>query len=240
MQFKSKVSVITARLGIGNSMLCGFLCSFLCCLGFESPASAANLIVNGSFEEGDFKSNIVGLNFARLNPGSSALTAWTVDGRGIDWHNTNEMKLPSDGNYLVDLNLDGTSSGSLSQTFSTTPGQFYNLDFYLAGPEIANNSAFPNPRQVRVEIGGVNQIFSTPSSNHLALKWQLHQLNFQATVNQTTLKFSSLNNSGFWGPALDNVSVVKSSQSIPESSSHLSIIIFGSFGMALALKGKLS
>jgi hypothetical protein len=47
-------------------------------------------------------------------------------------------------------------------------------------------------------------------------------------------------NSGFWGPALDNVSVVSSSQSIPESSSHLSILIFGSFGIASVLKGKFS
>jgi hypothetical protein len=128
------------------------------------------------------------------------------------------MKFPIDGNLIIDLNLDGIGSGTISQTLSTTLGEFYALSFYLAGPDLsATNPVFPNPRQVSIEVSGVSQIFSTPASNHLDLEWQLHELIFQATGNQTNLTFSSLDRSGFWGPVLDNVTVVSNVVNITES-----------------------
>jgi choice-of-anchor C domain-containing protein len=232
LKAKSCSQAITVAIGASSSIFLAF--------AFELSASATNLIVNGSFEQGDYSSNIVDPNFARLNPGSSALTGWTIGGNGVDWHNGNDMKSPIEGDLIVDLNLDGGSSGTLSQTFSTTPGHFYTLGFYLAGPDLsATTPSFPNPRQVRVQVGGINQIFTTPASDHLALNWQLNELNFQATGNNTTLAFSGVNDSGFWGAALDNVSVISNSQSVPESSSILNILALGTLGTFSLLKRKL-
>lgn len=202
------------------------------------PTLAANLIVNGSFEEGDYDSNVVDPNFARLSPGSSALTGWTIGGAGVDWHNSNDMKFPIEGDLIIDLNLDGGSSGTLSQTFSTTLGQFYTLSFYLAGPDLsATDPSFPNPRQVSVQIGGDSQIFLAPVSDHLALEWQLHELNFQATDNQTTLTFSSIDNAGFWGPVLDEVSIEQVT-AIPEPLTMLGAGTALSFGVLFKRKLK--
>lgn len=232
MELKSCSQVTTIAFGISSSILFS--------VSFVSPASAVNLIINGSFEEGDYNSNVVDPNFARLSQGSSALTGWTIGGAGVDWHNSNDMKFPIEGDLIIDLNLDGGSSGTLSQTFSTTIGQFYTLSFSLAGPDLsATNPSFPNPRQVSVQVAAVNQTFSTSASDHLDLQWQLHELSFQATGNQTTLAFSSLDNSGFWGPALDNVTVVSNAESVPEPSSILSLLAVGTLGAASTLKRQL-
>jgi choice-of-anchor C domain-containing protein len=207
-------------------------------LVFSYPATAANLIVNGSFEDGDF-SNVNYNSWVRLSPGSTKLTGWSIGGAGVDWHNTTEMQFPVDGKFLVDLNLDGgdiSQTGTLSQTFATIPNQLYTLSFYLSGPT-ATGWNFPDPRQVRVDIGGVEQIFSTPASPNTSIVWGQQQLTFKAIDAETTLKFSSVNGAGFWGPALDNVSVEKVS-SVPEPSNLGGVVLLGVGLLGLRAKQK--
>lgn len=204
---------------------------------FSSPASAVNLIMNGSFENGDFNSS--NNSWVRLSPGSTDLTGWSVGGfGGVDWHNTTEMQFPFDGEFVVDLNLDGgdiSKTGTLSQTFATIPSQLYTLSFYLSGPTPVSGW-FPNPRQVMVDIAGVQQLFSTPESLHTNLAWEQHQLAFEAIETETTLTFSSVNGSGFWGPVLDNVSVEE--VAVPEPSSVLGILALSTLGLGSILKRK--
>jgi len=200
------------------------------------PAEAANLIVNGSFEEGEYDANAVpDGSYARVNQGSSILTGWDVTKNAVDWHNSQDMKFPFDGDLIVDLNLNGDISGVLAQTFATIPEELYNLSFYLSGPDLStSNPSFPSPRQVRVEIAGVNQVFSTPASTHLDLEWEQKNLTFKATGNQTTLRFSSLDDSGFWGPTLDQVSV----EPIPEPTTIMGLLTALSFGGVLKNRTK--
>lgn len=197
------------------------------------PALAANLISNGSFENGNF----IGPdpNFTRIAPGGSELTDWTVGGSGVDWHNSNDMRFPFEGEFVLDLNLDGASSGTLSQTFATNPGEFYSLTFYLSGPGI--NFGFPNPREVQVNIAGIQQTFSTPASLNTDISWQENQLQFEAIGNETTLTFSSVNNAGFWGPVLDEVSV-EEVVSAPESSPILCLLALGTIGASSTIFGQ--
>ena len=166
----------------------------------------AELIVNGSFEAGDY-SPVSGDSFVTLSAGSINLTGWTVAGAGIDWHkNSYEIHCAFDGAKIVDLNRSGlglADTGILPQIFPTIVGQGYNLSFDMAGP----NTSFPNPRQVRVNIAGIEQIFSVPVSNNLALIWEETQFPFFASGTTTTLQFSRVNGAGFWGPFLDEVSV---------------------------------
>lgn len=203
------------------------------------PTLAANLIVNGSFEQG----NKAGFNYSwkTVSAGDNSITGWTVGGRGIDWHNPSEFNVPVDGQYAVDLNLSGgglSDTGTLSQSFATTVGEVYKLVFSLAGPTPSSNSGFPEPRQVNVNIAGLQQIFSTPSSLNTALVWGTQELTFQAVSALTTLNFSSVNGSGFWGPVLDNVSVEKVA-SVPEPASLIGLLAVGAFTTIGVSKRKL-
>ncbi len=165
------------------------------------------LIVNGSFEEGDF----VGGEFRRLAPGDTELTGWTIGGVAVDWHNAVSFTSPNSGDKVLDLHLDGAAGtqGTISQSFATVPGERYELVFFLAGP--GSNLNFPNPRAVNVNIAGLQRTFSTPASLNTDLQWEMHRLLFDATDLVTTLQFSSPHDgAGFWGPVLDDVSVTTS------------------------------
>ena len=170
----------------------------------------ANLIVNGSFEEG----NYTGGEWNDIAPGSTDLTGWSNTGIGlINWHNSAAMMNPFDGDKVVDLNNSGNGladTGILSQSFATDIGESYELTFYLAGP----GTAFPDPRQVQVDIAGIQQIFSQAASPNTALEWGTETLTFTAIESTTTLAFTSVNGAGYWGPLLDGVSV----NAIPEPS----------------------
>jgi choice-of-anchor C domain-containing protein len=185
-------------------------------LSCTATTAKANSLVNGSFETGNY-SPIINTSYVIVSPGATNITGWTVGGAGVDWHqNSFEIQNAFDGTKMVDLNLQGgglSDTGTLSQSFATTPGASYTLTFYLAGP----NTSFPDPRQVRVDIAGIDQIFSQAASNNLALVWGKETLPFAANAATTTLMFSSVNGSGFWGPFLDNVSVDPSA--VPEPSS---------------------
>jgi choice-of-anchor C domain-containing protein len=192
-------------------------------VGYVAVQAQASIVVNGSFEDGEYPT---GDPWTRLFAGDNRLAGWTVGGLGIDWHDAQQMNFPHTGDKVVDLNLSGEGSGTLSQSFATTVGQTYLLTFYLSGPD-PSPGAFPDPREVQVDIAGIQQVFSTPASLHTQLVWGKHQLAFQAVADQTTLTFSSLDGRQFWGPVLDDISVTSP---IPEASAFCiwSILTVGS------------
>lgn len=173
-----------------------------------SGNASANLLTNGSFENGDFGDND---SWKRVIAGDSSITGWISGGAGVDWHNQVEMSPQPDGLLVVDLNPDGdaaNNTGTISQAFATTPGSWYQLSFWLAGPRPnPEDTEFTDPRSVKVDIGDLETTFSQPASDNLNLVWGEKILEFQATGTSTTLMFSSVNGNGYWGPVLDNVSV---------------------------------
>jgi len=205
-------------------------------------AVAQNLIENGSFENGDYS----GGAWETVSPGDDDITSWVVGGAGVDWHNTIEMQFPNDGSLAVDLNLSGgglSDTGTLSQSFATASGQKYRLTFFLAGPA---GDTFPDPREIKVDVAGIAQNFSTPASPHDALVWEQMDLEFTATDVQTTVMFSSVDGTGYWGPLLDSVSVtaidspvVSEQEPIPAVGSIGAAILFGTlllFGLVALRK----
>ncbi|MCB1767197.1 MAG: DUF642 domain-containing protein [Candidatus Competibacteraceae bacterium] len=179
--------------------------------------NSTNLIVNGSFEEGNYYD---AQGFQRLLPNDTALSGWLIGGSGADWHvgTPNPSRNPlfigahlgpaQDGSLIVDLNLDGESTGTLSQTFATNVGTTYTVSFYMAGVDF-----FTNPRAVQVTVNGVARTFSQTASPQYQLVWSLKSFEFTATQSETTLTFSSPDMSGVWGPLIDNVSVLLSNPS---------------------------
>lgn len=206
--------------------------AFLAVALATAPFSAnANLLLNGSFENGTWTAS--GAGWMTVAPGSTAITGWTVGGVGVDWHNSVEFQPIQNGQYAVDLNHAGgglPDTGTISQIFATLAGQTYHLSFYLAGP----NQGFPDPRLVNVNVNGVDTVFSQSASNNLDLNWGLRGMDFVATGSSSTLTFSSLNGAGYWGPVLDNVSV---DAVVPEPAS-LALLGLGFLGLAFSRRKK--
>jgi choice-of-anchor C domain-containing protein len=188
-----------------------------------SPASA-NLIVNGSFENGSFNS----APFDTLGAGNSSMTGWTIGSDSIDW--IGSYWQPGDGLRSVDLS--GNGLGSVKQDFSAVIGQRYTVSFLLAG----NPDGGPSTKSVGVDVNGNFQIFTFPLAGATKgnMHWTPESFSFIANTTTETLKFTSLTcadggaNACAFGPALDNVSV----SAVPELSTWgMMLLGFAGIGM---------
>lgn len=178
-----------------------------------STVVVTDLVINGSFEAGEYTGNGTDLGWTRLEPGNNKLSGWTIGGDGVDWHNAEQMNSPSDGAKLVDLDTDGGGTkGSISQSLMTTPGTWYTLTFDMAGPDFYGGGY---PVNLKITLGSVNgqsethKEFSVTTSNNGSLSWETKIWAFKADSNATTLTIASLEGDSFWGPAVDNISVVE-------------------------------
>jgi hypothetical protein len=147
------------------------------CLGFASQASA-NLLVNGSFETGDF-------------------TGWTVNAGATVVQQSGGLGGYSaeDGNYYAALGNVGLPLGTVSQSFTTTAGDSYTLTYYLA-----SNGTTPN--EFRTDINGTTYFDQTNISTQ---PYTLYTYTFTATGSSSTLTFYERDDPNYL--ALDNVSV---------------------------------
>lgn len=173
--------------------------------------ASASIITNGSFEQG---TNPPTSGFTTLSASSTAITGWTVGGQGVDWIH-NSYWNASDGIRSIDLS--GPGPGSISQTFSTIPGQAYEVRFDMAG----NTDGGPALKTLTVSVGGPPLTFTFDTAGKSRpgnMGWETKSFVFTATSSSTTLTFMSTTNTAF-GPALDNVSVTF----VPEP---LSMVVF--------------
>lgn len=149
-----------------------------------------------------------------LLAGSTDITGWEVLPANIDWVSglgTNTLRA-SDGKYFVDLN--GTDTGGIQQTFDTNPGTTYTIDFDLN----SNNDGPPFiPKAVQVSAAGVSQGFIYTGGTSGATPWQTFTFMFTATASQTTLVFQSLLPDSEFGPLLDNVRIIAACAPTPVS-----------------------
>ncbi len=164
------------------------------------PNFQVNLITNGSFEIGPDTDP-----YLPLDPGSTAITGWTVTRDQIDYV---AYWVDADGERSLDLN-GSPGVGGIAQTFSTIAGQQYLVSFALAG----NTYSGTPIRQLGVSAAGQSEVFSfdTTGFSDDNMGWVNKTWVFTATASTTTLEFYSLSiepeNAAF-GPALDNVSVI--------------------------------
>jgi len=205
-------------------------------------ASQANLLTNGSFELGVDPPTPPSDLFEVLSPGdSTTLTGWTVGGAaGVDWIHKNYWQA-SDGNFSLDLNALG--SGSVSQTFATTPGATYSVNYALSMNPDTNNT-FPIDRRATVSVLNAadattlgqtvhNVPFNDFHSAYAMMNWTPYGLSFTATGNSTTLSFVSGNDLA-GGLTLDDVSVVATANPTPVPAP--ASLLLGLVGIALATR----
>jgi choice-of-anchor C domain-containing protein len=202
---------------------------FLAAVVLTMPAAAAQAqILNGSFESASVDP---GAHYITLNPGSTAITGWTVgpgagiDYVGADWNASNGAR---------SLDLNALNAGSIFQTFPTTPGQPYEVLFDMAANTGLAPPVPPVTMTMQVSAGGASQnySFSTLGHSYSNMGWDTKQLLFTATGSTTTLTFTSTSTTTFSaGPTLDNVRLTL----VPEPGSFL----LATIGVASALtKGR--
>ena len=175
-----------------------------------SHLAHANLVINGSFEDGAPQPGSGG--FLTLNAGSAALSGWTIDRTSIDW--INGYWQAAAGTHSVDL--DGNDPGAISQVINTTIGATYKLNFSYAGNP--DHGGYVHDMLVDIRNDGdANGIYSssfnfdTTGKTRADMGWTASgDIVFVAEAATTRLSFESLSvNACCWGVAIDDVVVVQ-------------------------------
>ncbi|MDA0264821.1 MAG: choice-of-anchor C family protein [Chloroflexi bacterium] len=159
---------------------------------------------------------------------------WTVTAGSIDrlsgW-------TASAGSWSLDLN--GSTPGTISQTFDTVVGQDYEVLFDMAG-----NSYTPDLKRLEVSAAGQSAVhsFDNTGKSNTNMGWLEKSFLFTASASATDLVFKSLNNTGDLrvGPALDNVRVNVVVGSATVSINDDSVIEGGNLNFTVSLSNSLS
>lgn len=195
---------------------------------FLAPLTpAASLLTNGSFEVGPA---IPPEGYLPLFDGDTSMPGWEVfevlPGGSVDIKNT--YWVASDGVNSIDLG--GTPGpGGIRQTFTTVPGQAYNVLFDMAGNPWRSDRPV---KTMEVSADGQSQQFSFDTTNSTLsdLGWTPTSFSFVADDTSATLAFAMVfptdDNDGV---ALDNVRVF----GVPEPMS-AALAACGLIGLALA------
>ena len=190
-EFKVNVSVF--------SLVILFLVFLLCSSGY------ANLLVNGSFEQGSPAPGTTSGSFITFSPGATNIDGWIVTRGQIEYYGS----IPTcDGARC--LELDGLNGvGGVMQSFPTNPGTEYIVTFDLSG-NYARLDKGPLIKQLRVTAAGqFKDFFYEKPEDPSPLEFVSCAWSFTAVSDVTTIELYSLDDPSSWcGPLLDNVVVV--------------------------------
>lgn len=174
--------------------------------GAAGSATAANLLVNGSFEQPGCSDSCVLDTTAKTN----FITGWTTFLSGAEYFNV-RASIPgsaaAEGAVIVDLanNVYG-NGGGIQQNFATVVGAKYRLTFSLGNSVYASRSG---DGVVQVKVAGQTATFNTPKVKGSVVEWSTVTYDFTATTAQTTLAFSNEQNPYVNFAFIDNVIVEK-------------------------------
>ncbi|MBL9148159.1 MAG: choice-of-anchor C family protein [Phycisphaerae bacterium] len=169
----------------------------------SSAALAQNLLINGSFETWPGRVP----SYVSLPGGSTAMAGWITTGNTVDLVGGGWQQ--ADGSLSLDL--DGSPGpGGVQQTFATIPGQWYTVEFFMAG----NPQCGDPVKALSVEAAGFSNTFTFNTAGHsfVSMGWELRSWCFRAHETSTTLTITSLTASATnCGAAIDGVVVEASS-----------------------------
>jgi len=173
-------------------------------------AQQPNLVQNGSFENSsnDFSSD----KYNTLVADSTAITGWRVSSGEVD--QVGSYWSPQDGSVSIDLS--GSEPGVIEQNVTgLEAGKRYELTYYYSGHRVQEGTY-----EAGVEIADLN-ITETASSPG---DWTLATHTFTADSTAETLTFTQITpSSGAKGMAIDNVSIVESSDPIDTAAPTVSV-----------------
>ena len=174
-------------------------------------SASANLIQNGSFEDGDFSppSN----QTMTLPPGATALAGWQIVNDSLAWIGTgNPWGLTAqDGDRFLDLSdySAGPPFGGVQQSFASTTGYKYTVTF-----QFGSSTFWGRPAALTVSAAGQSETFQSEMSGGND-DWDEKSFVFVAMGSTTTLSFVGASGVDYIG--LDNVDVAVSA--VPEPAS---------------------
>jgi len=176
-----------------------------------STVAGANLLVNGSFEDGNFVNP--GNATMSLPVGSAAISGWTTVGDTLAWIGTgNPWGLTAnDGARFLDLTdlAPGAPFGGVVQAVATSPGASYLLSF-----DLGSSTFWGRPDAITASAAGTSATFTSPTTG-TNNDWQRVSMAFTATSTTTNLQL--LGSAAFNYIGLDNVSLdLVSTAPIPE------------------------
>ncbi len=177
---------------------------------------SSNLVSNGNFETPDIAtdSDTGGSNgIAPVNVGSTNLTDWAVSGNrvyiidGFDNFDADNNAIASEGDQFMTLQYNGGPS-TISQTISTVAGENYTLSFDYGGIYLADKTV-----DLTYTIDGISNSLSIDLIDLAVgqVPWQNHLVDFTSTGN-TTISFTGDFNAGLWGPGIDNVKLMPTTE----------------------------
>ena len=165
-----------------------------------SQSARANLITNGGFETGNF-------------------SGWTVSGTDNAVVGPNPFTAPHSGNFQA---LFASGDNSISQNVTTTPGNSYVINFWLAAN--VREGGLPS---VSVNWGGSN-IFSDSLTSPFGYTEYTFNVNALSPATQLQFQFSSIFGNVFY---LDDISVTTAG--VPDGGSTVSLLGLALFGAAV-------
>jgi hypothetical protein len=173
-----------------------------------APLAHANLLINGSFEQGTWVSTSSG--YMDVPIGSTAITGWTTTDNRVAWAKTPTADgvIAQDGIYSLDLTGFGNlnPNAGVTQTINTAPGQQYLLTFEFDAAVGLSGL----PAKLAVQAGSIATTFTKTTGG-----WEQFSLPFVATSSATAISLSGSRLEQTYYVGLDNVSVT----SVPEPSS---------------------
>jgi hypothetical protein len=196
-----------------------------------APAFAANLIVNGGFEEPVVEPG----GFTHFRNGDN-IAGWDVVGplRGDSVQilsNTYTEPNVAFESHSGDASLDITGGGNVgpdagvSQSIATDIGQTYRLSFWLGNADGNNNYTLPST--IAVKIDGLDlKSFTNADITPNHIDWRLVSFTFRADRDQTRVTFFNNTPRGDAEGGLDDVSLT----AVPEPASWA--LMIGGFGLA--------
>ncbi len=158
--------------------------AFLLCGSLLGPSAAqANLLVNGSFEQGAFVDQ--GSDTMSLAAVSTVITGWSVVTDTLAWigaANTFGLSA-SDGSFFLDLTdyQAGAPFAGVSQTVATAVGATYTLSFDLGA-----SNFWGRPDSLTATAAGTSQTFAAPATG-TSNDWYHEAMDFVATSTSTTI-----------------------------------------------------
>ncbi|MEU8568919.1 choice-of-anchor C family protein [Streptomyces pathocidini] len=173
----------------------------------QDPGASDVRVLVSRFDNGSFEYPIAQANSFTTYKAGQSIGPWTVGGGGVDLVDDGLWQA-AEGDQSVDLNA--SAPGSVSQTFTTTPGKTYTVTYALAG----NSGGAPAVKTGRVLVDGQNiQDFSfdTTGKTPARMGYIKRQVTFVATAATTTLEFASTTPGSAYGPAIDDVQVTSCS-----------------------------
>ena len=172
-------------------------------LGIAALGTAqANLLQNGGFESPGAPPDYI-----ELGTGSTYITNWVTFLSGVEYFRPAAIAgLGSaiEGVMVVDLANFTFSNGGIAQTFATTLGQQYTLNFFAGNSTAASRTGTGT---VDVQVGSLTTSVATAVATSDPIVWAPVSLTFTALAPSTTLSFSNTENSFTHFAFIDGVSV---------------------------------